>query len=246
MHPSRGLAISAPNERRGPAVRTATKAPAAPAGGSVRQVLGLVTLGAGLVACATPSDEVCPTPNPAFEESCEPVVPTCRPADEARDAESFRNTFGSLSAEGTCQSDWPAPWLADCTERLPPGVPDLRGLWADEGHVERIEQCGDLVIIVGENYTHGGYATGVEADGVNDFVANDSCSIPNRVALLYEGNTLQFRVGDVVVVTRTLAVADDGEDELVWVFAGTERARMRRYCGLDDIPATAVSGLPAD
>lgn len=212
----------------------------------MRQILVLVTLGAGLVACAAPSEEVCATPNPSFEESCEPVVPACRPADEARDAESYRGTFGSLSTEGKCQSEWPAPWLADCTEPLPPGVPDLRGLWADAGHVERVEQCGNLVIIVGENYTHGGYATGVEADGVNDFVANDTCSVPNRVALSYEGNTLQFRMGDLVVVTRTLAVADDGEDELVWVFAGAERARMRRYCGLDDIPPTAVSGLPGD
>lgn len=204
-----------------------------------------VTMMLALIACG-PTSEECPTSNTAFEEGCEPVVPACRPPDQARDAASYRGTFGSLSAAGDCQSAWPAPWLADCTEPLPPGVPDLRGLWADAGHVERVEQCGDLVIIVGENYTHGGYATGDVADGVHDFVAEGTCSVPNQVALSYTGNTLQFRVGDVVAVTRTLEVASDGVDELVWVFAGAERARMRRFCSLADVPPTAVSGLPRE
>jgi hypothetical protein len=172
------------------------------------------------------------------------VVAECDPAAPPRDAASYRGTFGSLDDEGRCQSAWPAPWLADCTEPLPPGVPDLRGLWADDGHVERIEQCGDLVIVVGENYTHGGYATGLLEDGVHDFVADGRCAIPNQVALAYVGNTLEFRIGDVAVVTRTLAIAADGQEELVWFFAGAERARMHRVCSLDDVPPTAVSGLP--
>jgi len=188
----------------------------------------------------------CPTPNAAFDPACEPRIAACQPASIARDAESYRGTFGSVSAQGACQSDWPAAWLADCTEPLPPGVPDMRGLWADEGHVERIEQCGQLVIIVGDNYTHGGYATGEPDDGVNDFRADGTCAQPIRVGLAYEGNTLQFRQGSIVVVTRTLVVADDGADELVWVFAGSERARMRRYCNLSEVPPTAVSGLPAN
>jgi len=200
-------------------------------------------LASGVLACG--SDPVCPTPNAAFSDGCEPVVAACgQPA--GRDAASYRGTFGSLNADGQCQSEWPAAWLADCTEPLPPGVPDLRGLWADEGHVERIEQCGNLVIIVGDNYTHGGYATGEVADGVDDFAADGTCTRRIEVALAYEGNALQFRVGSVVVVTRTLEVAADGEDELVWVFGSDERARMRRYCRLADVPPTAVSGLPSE
>lgn len=127
----------------------------------------------------------------------------------------------------------------------PPGVPDLRGLWADEGHVERVEQCGDLVIIVGDNFTHGGFATGEASDGVQDFRGDGTCAAPIAIALSYDGNTPPFRQVLLVVVTRTLEVADDGEDELVWVCAGAERARMRRYCSLDDVPPTAVSGLPS-
>ncbi|MCP4870689.1 MAG: hypothetical protein GY898_18465, partial [Proteobacteria bacterium] len=198
-----------------------------------------------LFACATPTEpepEQCPTANESFESGCEPAVPACAPDLDARSAASYRGTFGSLDEAGACQSDWPEPYLAACTEPLPEGVPDLRGLWADEGHVERVEQCGDLVIIVGDHYTHGGYATGVVDDGVNDFAADGTCSTPISVALVYEGDELQFRLGgDSPIVTRRLEVAEDGEDELVWRFGPglPERARMRRHCGLGDVPATA-------
>jgi hypothetical protein len=203
-------------------------------------------LAAGWVACADASNTACPTPIPTLGPGCEPVVSACVPPEEAREAASYRGTFGSRAPEGTCQSDWPEPWLANCTEPLAPGVPDLRGLWADEGHVERVEQCGDLVILVGDNYTHGGFATGRVEDGVDDFRADGTCSVPIQVALSYEGQSLQFRTGGVVVVTRTLETSNDGADELVWVFAGSERARMRRVCTLEDVPATAVSGLPVE
>ena len=126
-----------------------------------------------------PAAAECPTPNDAFVEGCEPLVPACEAGLLSVSAASYDGSFGSLTAEGECQSAWPAPYLSGCTEALPEGVPDLRELWADEGHVERVEQCGDLVIIVGENYTHGGYATGDVADGVDDFRADGSCSQPH-------------------------------------------------------------------
>lgn len=193
-----------------------------------------------------PAVAACPTPNDAFVEGCEPLVPACEAGLLSVSAASYEGSFGSLTAEGECQSAWPAPYLSGCTEPLPDGVPDLRGLWADEGHVERVEQCGDLVIIVGENYTHGGYATGDVADGVDDFRADGLCSQPIEVALRYEGGALLFEQGGLTVVTRTLEVAADGEEELVWRFGPVlaEVARMRRYCQLDDVPATASSGLP--
>lgn len=151
-----------------------------------------------------------------------------------------------MGSDGSCQSEWPDLWLANCTEPLPPGVPELRGLWADEGHVERVEQCGNLVIIVGNNYTHGGYATGLVEDGVNDVRADGTGEQPIQLALRFVENALQFVVFDNIVVTRTLEPAADGADELVWCFGPGlfGAARMRRYCSLADIPPTAVSGLP--
>jgi hypothetical protein len=192
------------------------------------------------------SPEVCPSPNPAFSAGCEPALAACSSTTDAVLAASYRGTFGSVGSDGTCQNAWPDPWLSDCTEPLPEGVPDLRGLWADEGHVERVEQCGNLILIVGDNYTHGGFATGVVEDGVNDFRADGSCAQPIQVALRFNGTALEFVQGGTVVVTRTLETAADGSDELVWRFgpALTELARMRRYCSLSEVPPTAVSGLP--
>ena len=189
---------------------------------------------------------ICPTPNPAFSAGCEPALPACAALDASVPAESFRGQFGSTSPDGECQSDWPQPWLATCTEPLAEGVPDLRGLWADEGHVERIEQCGNLIIIIGDNYTHGGFATGVPEDGVNDFRADNTCAQPISVALSFEGQALQFVQNGQVVVTRTLEIAPDGSDELVWRFGPglAELARMRRFCSLSEVPPTASSGLP--
>jgi hypothetical protein len=192
------------------------------------------------------ADVDCPLQNPAFIAGCEPVIASCADDEGSVLAESFRGAFGSVSPDGVCQSEWPDPWLASCTEPIADGYPDLRGLWADEGHVERIEQCGNLIIIVGDNYTHGGYVTGIPEDGVNDFRADNTCAQPIQVALRFEGNALQFVQGENVVVTRTLETAPDGSDELVWRFGPllTELARMRRYCSLGDVPATASSGLP--
>ena len=69
---------------------------------------------------------------------------------------------------------------------------------------------------------------------------------PIEVALRYEGGALLFEQGGLTVVTRTLEVAADGAEELVWRFGPVlaEVARMRRYCQLEDVPATASSGLP--
>ena len=45
----------------------------------------------------------------------------------------------------------PMPILAECTEPLAEGVVDMRGLWygvaGRVGHLERIEQCGNRVVV---------------------------------------------------------------------------------------------------
>ena len=63
----------------------------------------------------------CPTSNDAFTPGCEPSVPACVSGAASMPAESYRGTFGSLQPDGSCQSDWPVPYLADCTEPLPEG-----------------------------------------------------------------------------------------------------------------------------
>src|SRR5256885_892933 len=70
---------------------------------------------------------------------------------------------------GGGHGEMPPPILADCTEPLAPDAPDLRGMWKaykveqagkvlDDHpltrHVERIEQCGDRVVITAGKIIH--------------------------------------------------------------------------------------------
>ena len=53
---------------------------------------------------------------------------------------------------GASLDEWPDRVMAGCTEPLPPGVPDLGGVWEVyegrmKGHVERIEQAGNRICI---------------------------------------------------------------------------------------------------
>jgi hypothetical protein len=64
----------------------------------------------------------------------------------------------------------PAPILADCTDEVVGGAPDMRGTWRTvsvewaggsapdpdriAGHVERIEQCGNRVCITADGIIH--------------------------------------------------------------------------------------------
>ena len=43
----------------------------------------------------------------------------------------------------------PPPLLANCVEPIAAGIPDMRGVWAGEGHWERIEQCGSRLVVSG-------------------------------------------------------------------------------------------------
>jgi hypothetical protein len=125
--------------------------------------------------------------------------------------------------------EFPPPVLETCDEPLPEGVPDLRGLWVVyegllTGHAERIEQCGNRVVITGGGVIHDMRADGTLARGVDDVSAID-CS-PVRVAADFVDGTLALRPsgGSFVAVTRRL----DGED-LVWNFLFLPN-RMTRIC----------------
>ena len=50
------------------------------------------------------------------------------------------------------------PVLRDCGEPLPAGADDIRGLWravrAKNGHIERVEQCGERVVVTAAGVIH--------------------------------------------------------------------------------------------
>lgn len=145
--------------------------------------------------------------------------------------------------DGGWRGEMPAPILASCTEPLAEGAPDLRGTWRAisverDGqalpdhplatHVERIEQCGNRLIVVGPRFIHDFRTTGRLADGAND-ISPRGCS---RVRAAIEWNdekTLEFRAwGIVKVVTRRR----EDQDTLIWEYPGQETSRLKRICRL--------------
>ena len=133
---------------------------------------------------------------------------------------------------------WPPRTLDGCREPLSPGVPDLRGVWEVydgrmKGHVERVEQAGNRIVITTGGLVHDMYADGTLENGVDDIAGFGGPRI--RVAATFEDGVHKLRPFDkkVVAVTRRL----DG-DEMVWRY-GPARSRLRRLTAPPlDHPAT--------
>lgn len=138
----------------------------------------------------------------------------------------------------TPQCGWtvfPMPVLADCAEPLAQDVTDMRGLWLSysgvEEHVERIEQCGDRVVITTTGIIHDFHADGTLANGSRDIEPPHCLNTAVSVAFDRSG-TLRFSPFGLpfTIVTRRM----DG-DELVWTYPAIEGdIRMRRICQLPE------------
>lgn len=127
---------------------------------------------------------------------------------------------------------FPQPILAGCMEPLPAGAPDLRGLWraveGRVGHIERIEQCGNRVVITSSGIIHDMRADGTLQNGVNDVAASNCMRI--FVAAEFNNGSLDLRPFDAppVLVKRYL----EGE-EMVWEYAGVV-SRLERICSFSE------------
>ena len=133
--------------------------------------------------------------------------------------------------------DLPAPVLAGCSEPLVEGAPDLRGVWQVTeveangtldpshraiGHVQRIEQCGDRLVVTGGGVIHDMRCDGSEANGVHDVAEFDKTTRITVVASYEDGAHVLRPVGLDIEVTRRR----DGED-MVWHYLGFT-ARLTR------------------
>lgn len=143
----------------------------------------------------------------------------------------------------------PPPVLARCTEPLVEGAPDLGGLWQVVeveaggaidpahpalGHVQRIEQCGDRLVVTAGGIVHDMRCDGTEEHGVHD-VAEFDKTTPITVVATYEDGVHVLRpVGLPVEVTRRL----DG-DQLVWTYLGFT-ARLDRLGPPDQRPPSST------
>jgi hypothetical protein len=135
-------------------------------------------------------------------------------------------------------STLPAPVLAGCTEPLVEVAPDLRGTWdvievevdgvparPDHplyGHEQRIEQCGDRLVVTAGGIVHDMRCDGTVEHGVNDVAQLDYETAISVVATYEDGAHVLRPVGIPVEVTRRR----DGDD-MIWCYPGFT-ARLRR------------------
>jgi len=123
--------------------------------------------------------------------------------------------------------EFPPPILAECDEPIVPEAPDLRGVWQVfkgplKGHIERVEQAGNRVVVTAGGVIHDMYADGTLDGGVNDVHADKRERI--SVAARFEKGRLNLYPGGrkIALVTRYL----DGE-EMIWRY-GPYKNRLRR------------------
>ena len=124
-------------------------------------------------------------------------------------------------------SKTPMPILASCTEPLAEGVVDMRGLWLGTsgriGHLERIEQCGNRVVVTAYGTIHDFRVDGTLRNGARDvgLVCNNFAT-----AIRFDKNTMIFRLfGLFDLVTRKM----EGE-EMIFTFIDGIQTRTKRVC----------------
>jgi hypothetical protein len=141
---------------------------------------------------------------------------------------------------------FPAPILAGCTEPLVAGAPDLRGMWkavdvqiggapapADHPawrHFQRVEQCGERLVVTAGGVVHDMRCDGTVEHGVHDVFEGDHTTPITVVATYEEGVHVLRPVGLPVEVTRQR----DGDD-MVWRYLGVT-VRLTRVGGPEALP----------
>jgi hypothetical protein len=136
--------------------------------------------------------------------------------------------------------EMPPPVLACCDQPLVAGAPDLRGTWraisvTQDGkaieahplstHVERIEQCGDRIVITSAPIIHDMRADGTLEHGVNDVAAVNFA--PIQVAAVFCDGRLDLHPGGYDPTKPALVSRWLEGDELVWKYA-IFTVRLRR------------------
>jgi len=161
-------------------------------------LVALVALGS-LCACSEQSKPPAPVPPSATGTKADDIAVAHTPPG------GYGNTF-------------PAPVLAQCTEDLVAGAPDLRGIWkalevrrggallppGDRlyNYVERIEQCGNRIVAMGGGTIADGRADGTPENAIHDVLVFDY-KTPIHLIVRYEaGTTYALRPMLVSVISR--------------------------------------------
>ena len=126
----------------------------------------------------------------------------------------------------------PMPILAECTEPLAEGVVDMRGLWLGVsgrvGHLERIEQCGNRVVVTAHGIIHDFRTDGSLKNGAQDVGA--ACNNFNTAIHFDEEGVMVFRLFDLFdTVFREMR-----DDEMIFTFIDGTEIRTQRICSYPD------------
>lgn len=141
---------------------------------------------------------------------------------------------------GCSYTHFPLPILAECTEPLPDGAADIRGLWIGVqgrvGHVERVEQCGPRTVVTAAGIIHdyGPNSTaGLNTDdteGAVLFTIGEREYCPRTsAAMIWNDGILDFFV--LGWGPRVVRRYPDGE-QLIWEYVDGSVTRMERICQL--------------
>ncbi|MEP5765096.1 MAG: hypothetical protein ABJ308_10895 [Halieaceae bacterium] len=133
---------------------------------------------------------------------------------------------------GCGYTQYPQPVLRGCTEPLPEGAQDIRGLWQSVGskfpdHVERIEQCGDRVVVTTLGVIHDHTSTNASNDvGPMEIGPLTFCMRTSHATTAWENNRLHFKLfAKRTVVERYI---DDGTYQ--WTHPRFGLIKMKRIC----------------
>ena len=122
----------------------------------------------------------------------------------------------------------PMPILAECTEPLAEGVVDMRGLWlgvsdGDE-HLERIEQCGNRVVITAFGIVHDFRLDGTLKNGARD--VGLLCNNFNSAIHFDEEGVMVFRLFDLFdTVFREMR-----NEQMIFTFINGNEISTKRIC----------------
>jgi hypothetical protein len=132
--------------------------------------------------------------------------------------------------EGGWHGEMPPPVLAGCDEPLIDGAPDLRGLWKSVAveqngqpvtdhplnrHVERIEQCGNRVVVTAGGVIPDMRADGTLENGVDDVAAADMKQ-RIRVSAVFNGGRLDLHPMGVSPDRLPLVTREIVDGRLIW------------------------------
>jgi hypothetical protein len=122
----------------------------------------------------------------------------------------------------------PMPILANCTEPLAKGVVDMRGHWLGisgrVGHLERIEQCGNRVVVTAYGTIHDFRVDGTLRNGARDI--GPACNNFSTAIHFDDDGVMVFRLFDLFdTVTRRLS----GE-EMIFTFIDGIETHTQKIC----------------